>query len=121
MLQEAMSVSNQIDAAVNYIENLKINLEMNKKHLEELKMGLKKAQSFNPTNEPGPTIKSTPHIEFHEMGPNMVVVLITRLNNIITSLDYAMRKVLKLCLQAFNSMESTLHCIFLMKLRYLKV
>ncbi|KAH0719858.1 hypothetical protein KY290_004780, partial [Solanum tuberosum] len=81
---ETMTVPNQIDAAVNYIENLKINLEKNKKHLEELKMGLKWAQSFNPTNEPGPTIKSTPQIEFHEMGPNMVVVLITSLNNIAT-------------------------------------
>ncbi|KAK4723580.1 hypothetical protein R3W88_026359 [Solanum pinnatisectum] len=90
--KETMTVPNQIDAAVNYIENLKINLEKNKKQLEELKMGLMRAQSFNPTNDPGPTIKSTPQIEFHEMGPNMVVVLITSLNNIAT-----INNIIRLC------------------------
>ena len=79
-----MTVPDQIDAAVNYIENLKMNLEMNNKYLEELKMGPNKAQSLNQTNEPGPITKSPPQIEFHEMGPNMVVVLITSLNNIAT-------------------------------------
>ncbi|XP_004248475.1 transcription factor bHLH162-like [Solanum lycopersicum] len=79
-----MAVPDQIDAAVNYIEKLKMNLEKNKKHLEELKMGLKRAQSLNQTNEPGPITKSPTQIEFHEMGLNMVVVLITSLNNIAT-------------------------------------
>ncbi|KAK4723583.1 hypothetical protein R3W88_026362 [Solanum pinnatisectum] len=79
-----MTMTDQIDAAVNYIENLKMNLEMNNKHLEELKMGLKRAQSLNPTNEPGPSTKSPPQIEFHEMGPNMIMVSITSLNNVAT-------------------------------------
>ncbi|XP_049370475.1 uncharacterized protein LOC125835395 [Solanum verrucosum] len=79
-----MTVTDQIDAAVNYIENLKMNLEVNNKHLEELKMGLKRAQSLNPTNEPRPSTKSPLQIEFHQMGPNMVMVLITSLNNIAT-------------------------------------
>ncbi|WMV49038.1 hypothetical protein MTR67_042423 [Solanum verrucosum] len=79
-----MTMTDQIDAAVNYIENLKMNLEVNNKHLEELKMGLKRAQSLNPTNEPGPSTKSPPQIEFHQMGQNMVMILITSLNNIAT-------------------------------------
>ncbi|KAK6777199.1 hypothetical protein RDI58_023916 [Solanum bulbocastanum] len=79
-----MTMTDQIDAAVNYIENLKMNLEMNNNHLEELKMGLKRAQSLNPTNESGPSTKSPPQIEFHQMGPNMVMVLITSLKNIAT-------------------------------------
>uniref|UniRef100_M1DK73 DNA binding protein n=1 Tax=Solanum tuberosum TaxID=4113 RepID=M1DK73_SOLTU len=78
-----MAVPDQIDAAVNYIENLKMNLEMNNKHLEELKMGLKRAQSENQT-DPGSTTKSPPQIEFHEMGPKIVVVLIIGLDNIAT-------------------------------------
>ncbi|PHU04287.1 hypothetical protein BC332_25109 [Capsicum chinense] len=86
------AVPDQIDAAVNYIESLKMNLEKNKKHLEELKMGPKKAQSSNATNEPGPSSKSPPQIEFHEMGPNMVVVLITSLDNIAT-----FNKIIRLC------------------------
>ncbi|KAK4723584.1 hypothetical protein R3W88_026363 [Solanum pinnatisectum] len=81
--ETVMVVPDQIDAAVKYIETLKMNLDKNKKHLEELKMGLKRAQSQNQT-EPGPTTKSPPQIEFHQMGPNMVVVLITSLNNIAT-------------------------------------
>ncbi|XP_055807050.1 uncharacterized protein LOC129875849 [Solanum dulcamara] len=87
-----MGVSDQIDAAVNYIESLKMNLEKNKKHLEELKMGLKRAQSLNPTDEPGPTTKSPPQIEFHEMDPNMVMVLLTSLDNIATY-----NKIIQLC------------------------
>ncbi|XP_015055519.1 transcription factor bHLH162-like [Solanum pennellii] len=87
-----MTVPDQIDAAVNYIENLKMNLEMNNKYFEELKMGLNKAQSLNSTNEPGPITKSQPQIEFHEMGPNMVVVLITSLNNIATFIN-----IIRLC------------------------
>ncbi|XP_049402581.1 transcription factor bHLH162-like [Solanum stenotomum] len=79
-----MTVPDQIDAAVNYIETLKMNLEKNKKHLEKLKMDLKRAQSLNSTNEPGPSTKSPPQIEFHEMGPNMVMVLINGLINIAT-------------------------------------
>ncbi|KAK6777198.1 hypothetical protein RDI58_023915 [Solanum bulbocastanum] len=78
------AVPDQIDAAVNYIQSLKVKLEKSKKHLEELKMGLTRAQSLNQTNEPGPITNSPPQIEFHEMGPNMVVVLITSLNNIAT-------------------------------------
>ncbi|XP_055807046.1 uncharacterized protein LOC129875845 [Solanum dulcamara] len=54
--ETTMAVPDQIDAAMNYIESLKMNLK-NKKHLEELKMGLKRAQSLNPTNEPGPSTK----------------------------------------------------------------
>ncbi|KAL3325719.1 hypothetical protein AABB24_036780 [Solanum stoloniferum] len=79
-----MTVPDQIDAAVKHIETLKMNLEKNKKHLEELKMGPKNAQSLNKTNEPGPITKSPPQIEFHQMGPNMVVVLINGLDNIGT-------------------------------------
>nr|XP_025883687.1 transcription factor bHLH162-like [Solanum lycopersicum] len=56
--KETMAVPDQIDAAINYIESLKMNLEKNK--------------------------KSTPQIEFHEMGPNIVVVLIIGLDNIAT-------------------------------------
>ncbi|XP_047261543.1 transcription factor bHLH162-like [Capsicum annuum] len=71
-----MTVPDQIDAAVNYIESLAMNLEKSKKHLEELKLGLKRAHSLNATNVPGSSTESTAKIEFHEMGPNMVVVLI---------------------------------------------
>ncbi|XP_049401638.1 transcription factor bHLH162-like [Solanum stenotomum] len=78
------AVPDQIDAAVNYIESLKVKLEKSKKHLEELIMGQKKAQSLNQTNEPGPITNSPAQIEFHEMGPNMVVVLINGLYNIAT-------------------------------------
>ncbi|KAG5579179.1 hypothetical protein H5410_049806, partial [Solanum commersonii] len=78
------TVPDQIDAAVNYIESLKVKLEKSKKHLEELKMGQKRAQSLNQTNEPGPITNSPPQIELHEMGPTMVVVLISGLNNIAT-------------------------------------
>ncbi|KAM3287210.1 transcription factor like [Capsicum chacoense] len=79
-----MALPNQIDAAVNYIESLKMNLEKSKKHLEVLKLDLKRAQSLNATNEADPSTKSTAQIEFHEMGPNMIVVLITGLDNIAT-------------------------------------
>ncbi|KAL3355966.1 hypothetical protein AABB24_016897 [Solanum stoloniferum] len=82
--ETTMTVPDQIDAAVKHIETLKMNLEKSKKHLEELKMGPKKAQSLNQTNEPGPITKSPPQIEFHQMGPNMVVVLINGLDNIAT-------------------------------------
>ncbi|KAM3343510.1 transcription factor like [Capsicum galapagoense] len=79
-----MKVPDQIDAAVNYIESLKMNLEKSKQHLKELKLGPKRAQSLNATNEPGPSTKSPTQIEFHEMGLDVVVVLITGLDNIAT-------------------------------------
>ncbi|KAK4364072.1 hypothetical protein RND71_015430 [Anisodus tanguticus] len=50
----------------------------------------KRPKSFNSTDEPNPSTKSTPEIEVHEMSPNMVVVLITGLHNLatfITGLD----------------------------------
>ncbi|XP_049401639.1 uncharacterized protein LOC125865483 [Solanum stenotomum] len=56
--KETMAVPDQIDAAIRYIESLKMNSEKNK--------------------------KSTPQIEFHEMGPKIVVVLIIGLDNIAT-------------------------------------
>ncbi|XP_055808469.1 transcription factor bHLH162-like [Solanum dulcamara] len=90
--ETTMAVPDQIDAAVKYIESLKMKLEKSKKHLKDLKMGPKRDQLLNATNEPGPTTKSPPQIEFHEMGPNMVVVLITSLENIAT-----FNKIIRLC------------------------
>ncbi|MCD9638183.1 hypothetical protein HAX54_022004 [Datura stramonium] len=90
--ETTMAVPDQINAAVNYIESLKMKLEKDKKHLEELKMGPKKAQSLTATDEPGPSMKSPPQIEFHEMGPNTVVVLISGLDNIST-----FNKIIRLC------------------------
>ncbi|KAH0721487.1 hypothetical protein KY290_004781 [Solanum tuberosum] len=80
--ETTMTVPDQIDAAVKHIETLKMNLEKNKKHLEELKMGPKKAQLLNQTNEPGPITKSPPQIEFHQMGPNMVVERLNRIGGL---------------------------------------
>ncbi|MCD9642266.1 hypothetical protein HAX54_028967 [Datura stramonium] len=97
-----VAVVDQVDAAVNYIESLKMNLEENKKHLEELKMGPKNSQSLDANTEPGPSTTSPPHIEFHEMGPNMVVVLITGLNNIAT-----FNNIIRLCQEEGVEVMST--------------
>ncbi|XP_016544109.2 transcription factor bHLH162-like [Capsicum annuum] len=82
--ETTMTVSDLIDATVNYVKSSKMNLEKSKKDLEELKLGKKRAQSLNAANEPSSSTKSTSQIEFHEMGPNMIVVLITGLYNIAT-------------------------------------
>ncbi|XP_059301327.1 transcription factor bHLH162-like [Lycium ferocissimum] len=84
--KETMALPDQIDAAEKYIKSLEMKLEKNKVYLEELKMSSsrKRPKSFNSTNEPNPSTKSTPQIQVHEMGPNMVVVLITNLDNLAT-------------------------------------
>ncbi|XP_059302169.1 transcription factor bHLH162-like [Lycium ferocissimum] len=69
--QDTVAAPDQVHAAEKYIDSLDKKLEKKKKHLEQLKMGTK-------------TTKSPPQIEFHEMGPNMVVVLITGLDDLAT-------------------------------------
>ncbi|KAK4364074.1 hypothetical protein RND71_015432 [Anisodus tanguticus] len=82
--KETIAMPDQVVAAEEYIKSLVMKLEKKNKLLEELKMGTKRAQSLNATNEPSPSTKSTPQIEFHEMGPYMFVVLMTDLDNIAT-------------------------------------
>ncbi|XP_060170795.1 transcription factor bHLH162-like [Lycium barbarum] len=69
--KDKVAVPDQVHAAEKYIASLDKKLEKKKKHLEQLKMGSK-------------TTKARPQIEFHEMGPNMIVVLITGLDNLAT-------------------------------------
>lgn len=77
-----MALQDKIDAAIKYIKSSEMKLEKNKMYLEELRrMSRKRPKS---TNEPSPITKLPPQIQVHEMGPNMVVVLITGLNNIAT-------------------------------------
>ncbi|XP_060198658.1 uncharacterized protein LOC132627358 [Lycium barbarum] len=67
-----MAAPDQVHAAEKYIARLDKKLEKKKKNrLEQLKMATK-------------TTKSPPQIEFHEMAPNMIVVLITCLDNLAT-------------------------------------
>ncbi|XP_059285883.1 uncharacterized protein LOC132039414 [Lycium ferocissimum] len=70
-LQDTVAVPDRVHAAEKYIASLDKKLEKKKKHLEQMKMGTK-------------TTKARPQIEFHEMGPNMIVVLITGLDNLAT-------------------------------------
>ncbi|XP_060187398.1 transcription factor bHLH162-like [Lycium barbarum] len=69
--KDTVAVPDKVHAAEKYIATLGKKLEKKKKHLEQLKMGTKKT-------------KSPPQIKFHEMGPKMVVVLITGLDNLAT-------------------------------------
>ncbi|XP_006366311.1 uncharacterized protein [Solanum tuberosum] len=84
--QETMGLQDKIDAAIKYIKSSEMKLEKSKMYLEELSRmsSRKRPKSSNSTDGPSPSIKSTPQIQFHEMGPNMVVVLICGLDNIAT-------------------------------------
>ncbi|XP_015055436.1 uncharacterized protein LOC107002017 [Solanum pennellii] len=79
--QETMGLQDKIKSS-------EIKLEKKKIHLEELSRmsGRKRPKSANSTNGPSPSTESSssPQIQFHEMGPNMVVVLINGLYNIAT-------------------------------------
>ncbi|KAM3287213.1 hypothetical protein P3S67_020643 [Capsicum chacoense] len=77
--QETMELAEQIDATEKYIKGLEMKLEKSKMYLEQLR-----PKSLNSTNGPSPSTESPPQIQVHEMGPNMVVVLITSLDNIAT-------------------------------------
>lgn len=98
--ETTIAVPDQIDAAIKYIESLKMKLEKSRRELEEL--GSRRAQLLNATNEPGPTTKSPPKIEFHEMGPNMVMVLITSLYDIAT-----FNNIIRLCYEEGVEVVST--------------
>nr|XP_004248474.1 uncharacterized protein LOC101259680 [Solanum lycopersicum] len=86
--RETMGLQDKIDAAIKYIKSSEMKLEKKKIHLEKLSRlsGRKRPKSSNSTNGPSPStgLSSSPQIQFHEMGPNMVVVLISGLDNIAT-------------------------------------
>ncbi|XP_015165308.1 uncharacterized protein [Solanum tuberosum] len=66
-LQEAMTLPDQIDAAITYIKSLEIKLEKSKMQLEKLRTKPK---------------LSSPQIEIQEMSPTMDLILITGLDNL---------------------------------------
>ncbi|XP_059302167.1 transcription factor bHLH162-like [Lycium ferocissimum] len=90
--KDTVAVTDQVHAAEKYIASLDKKLEKKKKHLEQLKMGTK-------------ITKSPPQIEFHEMGPNMVVVLITGLDSLAT-----FNNIIRLCHKEVNFRHLKIYC-----------
>ncbi|XP_015165326.1 uncharacterized protein [Solanum tuberosum] len=78
-LQEAMTLPDQIDAAITYIKSLEIKLEKSKMQLEKLRT--KKRSNLH---DPNPSISklSSPQIEIQEMSPTMDLILISGLDNL---------------------------------------
>ncbi|KAI9198082.1 hypothetical protein LWI28_009748 [Acer negundo] len=79
---EATSLPDQLEEAANYIKRLQIKLERMKENKERLIMGTDRSMISETTTEMAASrlMLKSPHIEIHEKGSALEVVLITRLD-----------------------------------------
>ncbi|KAM3382736.1 transcription factor like isoform X1 [Capsicum galapagoense] len=82
-LQEAMSLPDQINAAIKYIKSSEIKLEKSKMQLEKLRSKKRPTLLCMENHDSNTsTSKLSPQIEIQEMNPTMDLILITGLDNI---------------------------------------
>ncbi|XP_049386177.1 transcription factor bHLH162-like [Solanum stenotomum] len=83
-LQEAMTLPDQIDAAIAYIKSLEIKLEKSKMQLEKVRTKKKSNLLCMANHDPSSSISklSSPQIEIQEMSPTMDLILISGLDNL---------------------------------------
>ena len=81
-LQEATPLPDQLEEAANYIKRLQIKLERMKENKERLIMGTDRSMISETTTEIAASglIMKSPHIEIHEKGSALEVVLTTGLD-----------------------------------------
>lgn len=84
-MQEGLALPDKIDAAVKYIQILQVELEKYKEKKEKL-MNRKREHSCI-TNDIKSTTKPSPHLEIHEMGPDLDMVLVNGLHDSFTSFN----------------------------------
>ncbi|KAL8088204.1 transcription factor bHLH162-like [Apium graveolens] len=83
--KEGLALPDKIDAAVNYIQNLQVELEKYKEKKEKLMS--RKREHSSITNDNKSTAKASPYMEIHEMGPDLDMVLVNGLHDSCTSFN----------------------------------
>ena len=78
-MQEALSLPDQIDVAINYIKSLETKLKKAQEKKESFNIG--KKRSYTCTNFEAKSSLKSPQMEIREIGSTLEVVLITGLDN----------------------------------------
>nr|WIE96084.1 basic helix-loop-helix transcription factor [Loropetalum chinense var. rubrum] len=78
--KEALSLPDQVDAAIDYIKSLQTQLEKSKEKKESLIMGRKRLHSAGSSNQVPGTLKS-PKIAIQEVGSALEITLISGQEN----------------------------------------